>query len=76
MGVAGRQMQIGRAKHKPLMIWIYPKIGPSAVKFPKACIDDSCRTIGVIPATLNPIFADNPKKANQIRQLKPPAAGT
>jgi hypothetical protein len=63
MGVAGRQMQIGRAKHKPLMIWIYPKIGPSAVKFPKACFVVSCRTIGVILRTLNAIFADNVEKA-------------
>ena len=31
MGVAGRQAKTGRAKHKPLMILAYPKIGPSAV---------------------------------------------
>ena len=31
MGVAGRKTEIGRAKHKPLMIPVNPKIGPSAV---------------------------------------------
>ena len=44
MGVAGRQMKIGRATHKPLVILIYPKIGPSAVKFLKVCIGDDLAT--------------------------------
>jgi hypothetical protein len=31
MGAAGRQAKIRRAKHQPLLILAYPKIGPSAV---------------------------------------------
>lgn len=33
MGVAGRKTKVGRAKHKPLLTLVYPKIGPSAVYF-------------------------------------------